>query len=165
MTSTLATYLQISNNMAKWQNLTAAEPTVKAQTEYYKQNIGSVKTPSDLVNNYRLFSYVMTAYGMGDQVYAKGLVQKVLDQGTYNSNNLAYKLNNPNMLALAKAFDFVGDGPSATSSTAAQTTVVNNYLQQTMDDEQGTIESRRSASFVFSAACTGHKERLQYPRR
>lgn len=137
MTSTLATYLQISNNMAKWQNLTASEPMVQAQTDYYQQNIGSVKTPSDLVNNYRLFSYVMTAYGMGDQVYAKALVQKVLEQGTYNSSNLAYTLNNPNMLALAKAFDFVGDGPSATASTAAQTTVVNNYIQQTMEDDQG----------------------------
>jgi hypothetical protein len=137
MTSTLATYLQISNNMAKWQKLTASEPTVKAQTEYYKQNIGSVKKPSDLVNNFRLFSYVMTAYGMGDQVYAKALVQKVLEQGTDSSNTLAYKLNNPNMLALAKAFDFADYGDVATGATSVQTDVVNNYIQRTMEDEQG----------------------------
>jgi hypothetical protein len=137
MTSTLATYLQISNNMAKWQNLTASEPMVKAQTDYYQQNIGSIKTPSDLVNNYRLFSYVMTAYGMGDQVYAKALVQKVLEQGTDSSNTLAYKLNNPNMLALAKAFDFADYGDVATGAKAVQTDVVNNYIQQTMEDDQG----------------------------
>ena len=73
-TSTLSTYLQISNNLTKWQNLTAAQPEVKEQTAYYEANIGNVKTPADLVNNYRLFSYVMNAYGLGDMTYAKGMI-------------------------------------------------------------------------------------------
>lgn len=137
MTSTLATYLQISNNMAKWQNIKAAEPMIKAQTDYYQKNIGSVKKPSDLVNNFRLFSYVMTAYGMGDQIYAKALVQKVLEQGTSNPRSLVNKLSNQNMLALAKTFDFEGEGPSATASQAVQTTVVDNYIQRTMEEDQG----------------------------
>jgi hypothetical protein len=149
MTSTLATYLQISNNMAKWQNLTAAEPLVKAQTEYYQKNIGSIKTPSDLVNNYRLFSYVMTAYGMGDQVYAKALVQKVLEQGTDDPKALAYKLNNPNMLALAKAFDFADYGDVATGAKAVQTEVVDNYIERTMEDEQGQSEPGVQLALYF----------------
>ena len=137
MPSTLAAYMQISSNMAKWQNLTAAEPIVKAQTEYYQKNIGGIKTPSDLVNNYRLFSYAMTAYGMGDQVYAKALVQKVLEQGTDSSNALARKLNNPNMLALANAFDFAAYGDAATGAKTVQTDVVNNYIERTLESDQG----------------------------
>ena len=79
--STLGSYLQISNNLTKWENLAASQPEVELQTAYYKANIGNVKTPSDLVNNYRLFSYVMTAYGLGDMTsYGKGLIQKVLEQ-------------------------------------------------------------------------------------
>ncbi len=137
MTSTLSTYLQISNNLSQWQNITAADPTVKAQTDYYQANIGSVKTPSDLVGNYRLFSYVMSAYGLGDMTYAKGLIQKVLEQGTGSTNDLAYTLNNPQILALAKTFDFASNGTSTTASTAVQTGVVSNYIQQTLDSNQG----------------------------
>ena len=109
-----------------------------AATAYYQANIGSVKTPSDLVNNYRLFSYAMNAYGLGDMTStATGLIQKVLEQGTGSQSNLAYTLNNPQILAFAKAFDFADNGTSTTSSTAVQTGVVNNYITQTLDANQG----------------------------
>ena len=74
--------MQVSGNLAKWQKLTASQPDVKQETKYYQDNIEKVKTPAELVNNYRLFSYVFNAYGLGDQVYAKALFQKVL--GTRN---------------------------------------------------------------------------------
>jgi len=85
-----------------------------------------------LVNNYRLFSYVLNSYGLGDMTYAKGLIQKVLEQGTGSQGDLAYTLNNPQILALAKTFDFAANGVSTTSSSAVQTGVVNNYIEQTL---------------------------------
>ena len=136
--STLGSYLQISNNLTKWQNLMASQPEVKLQTAYYKANIGNVKTPSDLVNNFRLFSYVMTASGLGDMTsYGKGLIQKVLAQGAGSRSDLAYTLNNPQILALAQTFNFAADGASTTSSTAIQSGVVNNYIEQTLESNQG----------------------------
>ena len=128
--STLSNYLQISNNLTKWENMTASDPAVKQATAYYQANIGNVKTPSDLVNNYRLFSYVMTSYG-------KGLIQQVLQQGTSSQSDLAHTLNNPQVLAMAQTFNFSADGASTTSSTAVQSGVVNSYIEQTLDSNQG----------------------------
>jgi len=147
--STLATYLQISNNLPKRQKLTAAQPDVKQATAYYEANIGSVKTPADLVNNYRLFSYVLNAYGLGDQVYAKALFQKVLQQGTSSTNDLAYTLNNPKILALAKTFNFAANGASTTSSTAVKTDVVNNYVEQTLETNQGQSDQGVQLALYF----------------
>jgi Protein of unknown function (DUF1217) len=148
--STLSTYLQISNNLTKWQNLTASEPEVQSQTAYYEANIGNVKTPSDLVNNYRLFSYVMTAYGLGDMTsYGKGLIQQALEQGTGSQSDLAYTLNNPQILALAQTFNFAADGASATSSTAVQSGVVNNYIEQTLESNQGQSDPGVQLALYF----------------
>ncbi len=148
--STLSTYLQISNNLTKWQTMTAAQPAVQLQTAYYQANIGSVKTPSDLVNNYRLFSYVMNAYGLGDMTsYGSGLIQKVLEQGTGSQSNLAYTLNNPQILALAQTFDFADNGSSTTSSSAVQTGVVNNYINQTLDANQGQSDPGVQLALYF----------------
>ena len=75
--STLATYLQISNNLPKWQKLTAAQPDVKQATAYYEANIGSVKTPADLVNNYRtLFLCVECVWPRGS-----GLCKSTFSEG------------------------------------------------------------------------------------
>jgi hypothetical protein len=159
MTSTLSTYLQISGNMTRWRNIASSEPLVKAQTAYYKQNISSIKTPKDLVNNYRLFSYAMNAFGLGDMMYAKGLIQKVLEQGTDNPKALAYTLNNPNVLALAKTFDFAAYGDAATGTEAVKTGVVDKFVQQTLESGQGTsnpgvelaLYFQRNASSIKSA--------------
>ena len=149
MTSTLATYLQISNNLSKWQTLTASQPDVKQQTAYYKANIGSVKTPADLVNNYKLFSYALNAFGLGDQVYAKALFQKVLQQGTDSTKDLAYTLNDPRILALAKTFNFAANGASTTSSTAVQTDVVSKYVEQTLETNQGQSDEGVQLALYF----------------
>jgi hypothetical protein len=149
MVSTLSTYLQISNNETKWQNLTESQPTVVQQTDYYKANIGSVKTPADLVNNYRLFSYVLTAYGLGDQVYAKALFQKVLTQGVESTSDLAYTLNNPNILALAQTFNFAADGSSTTQSSAVQSDVVSKYVEQSLETNEGQSDPGVQLALYF----------------
>jgi hypothetical protein len=51
-----------------------------------------VKSIGDLVGNYRLLSYALNAYGLGDQINAKGLITKVLEGGVSNPKSLANTL-------------------------------------------------------------------------
>ena len=84
MTSTTTAFLAVSQNLSRYQAMTAAEPAVKTASAYYAANIGSVKSITDLVGNYRLLSYALNAYGLGDQINAKGLITKVLEGGVSN---------------------------------------------------------------------------------
>ena len=137
MLSTTASYLAITNNLAKQQAATASEPAVKTDTAYYIANIGKVTSISDFVNNYRLFSYAMTAYGLQDMTYAKGLMTKVLEGGVTSSSALANTLSDPRYKAFAEAFNFAGKGAAATKSTAATTGTVSNYVEQTLETNAG----------------------------
>ena len=60
MTTTTAAYLSVSQNLARYQTMTAAEPAVKSATAYYEANIGKVASIQDFVGNYRLLSYALT---------------------------------------------------------------------------------------------------------
>ncbi|WKW50668.1 DUF1217 domain-containing protein [Rhodomicrobium lacus] len=146
MTSTLTTFLSITNNYSKWIELTAADPTVASQTEYYKANIASVTSPDELVNDYKLFSYALTAYGLGDQVYAKALYKQVLSEGA-DSKSLGAKLGNLGTLELAKTFNFEENGTSTTTSEAVQTGVVDQYIAQKLEEKQG--ESNEGAQLAL----------------
>jgi len=86
LSTTTSTYLSIQNNLARYQKMVANEPSVKTATAYYAANIGNVKSIKDLVGNYRLLSYALTAYGLGDQVNNKALITKVLQGGVTNSD-------------------------------------------------------------------------------
>jgi hypothetical protein len=147
--TTLSSYLLIQKDLPRYQKITASEPMIKAQTKYYQDNIGNVKTPEGLVKNFRLFSYAMTAFGLGDQIYAKAMIQKVLEQGIGSSKNLAFTLNNPRILAFAKTFNFAANGADTTSSDAVKTGVVNQYVQQQMETEQGQKEPGVQLALYF----------------
>ena len=135
--TTLSSYLTISSNLAKWQKITAKEPQNAQPTSYFTANIGKATTIASFVNNPRLFSYAMTAFGLGNMSYAKGMMTKVLQQGVTNSKALANTLNNPNILAFAKAFNFASTGTATTSSAKLVSSVVNKYTENALETEQG----------------------------
>jgi len=137
MLSTLASYQMISSNLSKWQAMTQAEPDVTTATNYYQQNIGSVKSIDDFLNNDRLFTYAMTAFGLGDMSYAKGLIRQVLQGGVTDTSSLANTMTDTRFKAFATAFDFTGKGASVTTTAAATTDVVNKYVQQTTETDAG----------------------------
>ena len=138
MTSTTASYLSIANNLGRYQSATEANPSVKSATAFYLANIGKVKSISDFVNNYRLLSYALTAFGLQNETNAKGLITKVLQGGVSNGSSLANTLTDPSFTAFATAFDFVGKGASAVTSSAAATTgTTAQYVEQTLETTQG----------------------------
>jgi hypothetical protein len=97
-----------------------------------------VKSVDDFVNNYQLFSYAMTAYGLGSMTYAKGMMTKLLQGGIDDPGSLANQLTDPRYKAFATAFNFAANGASATSQTSATTDTVNRYAQQTMETDAGS---------------------------
>jgi hypothetical protein len=137
MTSTTTAFLAVSQNLTRYQAMTAAEPAVKTATAYYEANIGPVKSVSDLVGNYRLLSYALNAYGLGDQINSTGLITKVLEGGVSNPKSLANTLPNSNWKAFAAAFNFVDSGAAPPSSTSAVATTTGDYVEQQLESDQG----------------------------
>jgi hypothetical protein len=137
MTSTTTAFLAVSQNLSRYQAMTAAEPAVKTATAYYEANISSVKSVSDLVGNYRLLSYALNAYGLGDQINAKGLITKVLEGGVSNPKSLANTLPNAQWKAFAAAFNFVDSGATPPSSTSTVKTTASDYVEQQLESDQG----------------------------
>jgi hypothetical protein len=137
LSTTTSTYLSIENNLSRYQTMVANEPSVKTATEYYAANIGSVTSISDLVDNYRLLSYALTAYGLGDQVNNKALVTQVLEGGVSSSKALANTLSNPNWAKFAAAFNFAADGASSVTTASAVSTTESNYDETELESQQG----------------------------
>jgi hypothetical protein len=149
MLSTTAYYLSVAKNLTKSQATTAAEPQVATATQYFEANIGNVKTVSDLLNNSKLYNYVMTAFGLSDMTYAKGLITKVLEGGVSSSTALANTLNDPRYKALATAFNFAANGTATTSSSTTVQTTVSNYVEQTLENNVGKTSPGTQLALYF----------------
>jgi hypothetical protein len=126
----------------------ASEASVKLQTNYFLNNIGSVTSATQLVNNSRLYNYVMNAFGLGDMTNAKALITKVLEGGT-GAKSFAASMNDPRYTALAAAFDFSTNGAATTTSETTQQTTVSNFYEQTLENNIGQQNQGAQMALYF----------------
>lgn len=147
--TTTSIYTSIENNLAHYQTMTADQGQVKTASKYYQDNIGKVTSISQFVSNYRLLSYAMNAYGLGDQVDNKALITKVLQQGTSSSKALANTLENPAWKAFAKAFDFSATGAANPTSSASVATTTSDYTETQLEESEGQTDPGVQLALYF----------------
>ena len=135
--TTTSDYLAVTQNLSRYQAMTSAEPAVKTATAYYEANIGKATSIADFVGNYRLLSYALNAYGLGDQINNKALVSKVLEGGVSNPKSLANTLGDSRWKVFASAFDFVGKGAASVSAKGAVAATAASYAEQQLESDQG----------------------------
>ena len=66
MVSTFLSYNLINRDLRSNLERVASSNQVAREAQYYKDNIGKVKTVDEFVDNYRLYSYSMKAHGLED---------------------------------------------------------------------------------------------------
>ncbi|KZK78434.1 hypothetical protein PsW64_04073 [Pseudovibrio sp. W64] len=89
---------------------TAKDPIIAREIQYYEENFKNVETVDDLLNDYRLYNFMMKTMGLEDMAYAKGMVRKVLVEGTSDEKALANTLSDGRFKELAEVFPFNKDG-------------------------------------------------------
>lgn len=104
-----------------------ASAEIKRDTEYFKENIGSVETVEDLMSDRRLLSVALGAFGLGEDIDSKFFVQKVLTDGTIDSDALANKLSDKRYLEFSRAFGFGDFETPNTVLSAFPNDIISKY--------------------------------------
>ncbi|PIE08359.1 MAG: flagellar protein [Rhodobacterales bacterium] len=81
-------------------------PALERDTTYFAENIGKIQSAEELVNDYRLLKVALGAFGLDEDLPNKAFIQKVLEEGSLNSNSFANRMVDKRYLALAEAFGF-----------------------------------------------------------
>ncbi|WP_425071561.1 DUF1217 domain-containing protein [Sagittula sp. S175] len=79
---------------------------VARDAQYFKENIGKISSGDELVEDRRLLSVALAAFGLSDQIDSTYLLKRVLKEGAKEDTSLARRLSDGRYVALASAFDF-----------------------------------------------------------
>ncbi len=120
MISTYLLYRTYASDLPKTLARVGSETEVSNAAKYYQANIGKVTSVDQFLNNSRLFSYAMDAYGLSDMTYAKAFMKKVLTSDLTDSKSFVNKLTDPRFQTFAQAFQFSTDGTVAAQPVIAQ---------------------------------------------
>jgi len=90
------------------------DPVLKRDSEYFAENISSIKTAEDLVSDRRLLRVALGAFGLEGDINNRYFVQKILSDGTSADDALANRLADERYKDFSDAFGF---GPNSFPKT------------------------------------------------
>lgn len=102
----LAGYRFLQRTRDQQEDLIAQTPMSQRLQTAFKERIGSIDTPAQLVNDRELLEVALGAFGLSSDIDSKFFVQKVLEEGTTDSTALANKLSDQRYQDFSKAFGF-----------------------------------------------------------
>ncbi|MBU3961108.1 MAG: DUF1217 domain-containing protein [Alphaproteobacteria bacterium] len=141
MVSTYLSYDLVVRDMKASLDRTASDAQVAREAAYYEENIGKVTSVDEFLDDYRLYSYAMKAYGLEDMTYATAFMKRVLESDLTDEDSYANKLTDDRYRNFATAFQFTAATKDA-QSDAQETAVFDLYalaqLEETADIEEAT---------------------------
>lgn len=137
MLNTIQTYRQVTKDISKTLQTTASQAVVKRESKYYLDNISKVKSIDDFMNNQRLFSFAMKAFGLEDMTYAKAFVKKALTEGVESDQAFANRLVDTRLKEFVTAFNFQRRGEFTTGFPETKQGTVDRYVRQTLEQDVG----------------------------
>lgn len=148
MLSTYQGYLLYTRDQAKAYQRAASQSENKRDEAYYRDNIGSVKTIDDFLNNPRLYTYAMKAYGLEDMTYAKAFMKKVLLSDLTDDQSFANKLSDPRYRTFAQAFNFDSSGNVVSTAKIQTAEQQSDLLTGLRDNSASTVSAALETAYI-----------------
>ncbi len=96
----------LNRTMAVQKRAFLADSSLTRDEDYFRAKIGAVKTAGALVDDRRLLTVALTAFGLEGEVNNKALLRKVLEDGTVDPDALANRFADKRYLEFSRAFGF-----------------------------------------------------------
>ena len=102
----LTGWVLLNNTMERQTEAFNKSPLIVRDTDYFEQNIGKIQNAEQLVSDRRLLRVALGAFGLGDDLNSRALIQRVLEEGTREDDALANRLTDERYSKLTEAFGF-----------------------------------------------------------
>jgi hypothetical protein len=133
--TTIQDYRNVVRDQTRSLNTIAKRGDVAHATEYFKANIGKVSTVDEFMADSKLYRYVMEAFDLGSQVFAKGLIKKVLEGGVTSPDALANRMNDKKFKEMATILAFKeSDGATLKEPKIVQA-IVDRYTEVKLEEK------------------------------
>ncbi|PTX57580.1 uncharacterized protein DUF1217 [Litoreibacter ponti] len=102
-------------------------------TEYFAEKISSVRSADDLIEDRRLLSVALTAFGLEGDIENKFLIKKVLEDGSLKPDALANRFTDKRYLELTQAFGFGDFDTPNTVLSEFPSDILNLYNERSFE--------------------------------
>ena len=103
------------------------QPVIQRESAYFLEEAKKVKTVEEFINNRRLLSVALSAFGLDEEINYLGRIKKVLTEFSEDKDSLVNKLIDPRYKEIATTFKFDTLGTFNLGLTSFLTDIVDRY--------------------------------------
>lgn len=115
----------------------AGSPENARDRAYFRENIGTVTSAGELVEDYRLRRVALSAFGLQDDLPNRAFIERVLGDGTTEPTALSNRLADKRYRAFSEAFGFGGPLPPRTLSPGFADRILARFDRQEFERSVG----------------------------
>ena len=114
------------------------DPANKREISAFRERIGQITTAEQLVNDFEVYSFVMKAYDLENQIYGKAMMKKVLSSNSEEKGSLVNKMTDTRFKDLYRAMGFTEAGTANTNTKDPEwvEAMVDRYIEQKLINGQ-----------------------------
>jgi hypothetical protein len=124
-------------------------PDVIRNMDYFLENIESATSAEKLVNDRKLLTVALGAYGLGDEIDKKAFIKKILVEGTDLSDAFANRLSDPKWRDFARDFGYGNFTGPRVGNEAFRERTANNYLERAFEERVGEVNTDMRLAMNF----------------
>lgn len=133
--STVQDLRNVMNNQTRSLDTLSKRADLARQIDYFKKNIGKVTTTDEFLKDDKLYRFVMEAFDLGSQIFAKGLIRKILDGGISDPNALANRMNDAKFKELATTLAFKEAGGKTLQEPKIVQAIVDRFTAVKLEEK------------------------------
>ena len=134
--STLQDYRLVTRNQDRFDTMIRSRPDVKRNIEYFQQNIGKINSAEELLKDDKLYRFVMEAFDLESQTYARALIRKVLDEGVTDEGALANRMSDTKFKEMATVLGFKESGGATLKEPKIVQAIIDRYVDVKLEVSQ-----------------------------
>lgn len=127
--SGIAGYEFIKRTRDQQLGLLAHSPAVARDIAYFKANISTIKTADDLLDDWRMLSVALGAFGLGEDIGNRAFLKRVFESDLTDPQSPANLLSDKRYQQLAKTFNFGGSDGARLPGSSVQDDMRNQLRQ------------------------------------
>lgn len=124
-------------------------PEIVRNMEYFRENIAEATTAEKLVNDRKLLTVALEAYGLGDEINKKAFIKKILVEGTEFSDSFANKMSDSRWRQFANDFGYGNFTGARVGIESFREQVANNYLERAFEGAVGEVDTDMRLAMNF----------------
>jgi len=118
----------VTRNQGRYEQMILQRPAVQRSIAYFQDNIGKITSAEDFMKDDKLYRFVLEAFDLGSQAYARGLIKKVLEEGVADSSSTANRMSDTKFREMATALGFAESQGENLKQPAVVQAIIDRFV-------------------------------------